>query len=43
MTIDGVLRSQLVRLLDWEDAHTGYATAIAVLRGVQPPGLPDSI
>ena len=22
MTIEGVLRSQLVRLLDWEDAHT---------------------
>ena len=22
MTIDGVLSSQLVRLLDWDDAHT---------------------
>jgi hypothetical protein len=47
MTIEGALRSQLVRLLAWEDAHTGYDTAIAVLpvdlRGVQPPGLPYSI
>ena len=40
------LREQLARLLDWEDAHTGFASAVAglpePLRGKQPAGLPYS-
>ena len=41
-----VLREQLAKLLDWEDAHAGFDKAVAdlppALRGVTPPGLPYS-
>jgi hypothetical protein len=40
------LRDHLVRLLDWEDAHVGFDTAIdgipPELRGVRPPGFDHS-
>lgn len=40
------LRAQLRRLLDWEDAHLNFDSAVAdlppQLRGRQPPGLPYS-
>ena len=40
------LREQLARLLQWEDAHPGFASAVAglpePLRGKQPAGLPYS-
>ncbi|HET8623809.1 MAG TPA: DinB family protein [Gemmatimonadales bacterium] len=46
MTNDQELRRQLVRLLDWEDAHIGLEAAAAdlppSLRGVRPAGLPHS-
>ena len=32
MTIEGVLSSQLVRLLDWEDAHTAQADILDFCR-----------
>ena len=39
---DQALRAQLVRILDWEDAHAGFDHAVAGLparlRGVTPPG-----
>ncbi|MBO0722340.1 MAG: DinB family protein [Blastocatellia bacterium] len=41
------LRKQLISILDWEDAHAGFAAAIdgipPDLRGVQPEGLPYSL
>lgn len=46
MTSDGPFREQLRRLLDWEDAHVGFDTAVAgipvKLRGRQPEGAPYS-
>ena len=40
------LRTQLVRLLDWEDAHVGFDAAVEglppPLRGVRPEGFPHS-
>jgi uncharacterized damage-inducible protein DinB len=43
---DGVLRAQLARLLDWEDAHAGFDAAVAGIppeaRGQRPAGLPHS-
>lgn len=40
------LRSQLARLLDWEDAHAGFDTAVngipPELRGVRPEGFPHT-
>jgi hypothetical protein len=42
----GELRDQLVRLLDWEDAHVGFDAVIdgipPEVRGAQPRGLPYS-
>jgi hypothetical protein len=44
---DAALRAQLRTLLDWEDAHVSFDSAIeglpAKLRGVAPKGLPYSI
>jgi uncharacterized damage-inducible protein DinB len=44
---DAALRAQLRKLLDWEDAHVSFDSAIAKLpaklRGVKPEGLPYSI
>ena len=41
------LRQQLVKLLDWEDAHASFDAAVegvpAELRGIQPNGLPYSL
>jgi len=41
-----LLRTQLARLLDWEDAHAGLEAAVAglplELRGTRPAGLPHS-
>lgn len=41
------LREQLVRMLDWEDAHANFDAAVngvpTELRGVQPNGLPYSL
>ena len=41
------LRQQLVKILDWEDAHAGLNTALKdippEIRGVQPDGLPYSL
>ena len=46
MTDDKAVRDQLRRLLDWEDAHVGFDTAVAnipvKLRGTKPKGLPYS-
>lgn len=46
MTDETLLRTQLARLLDWEDAHVGFDTAVADIpagsRGTQPSGLPYS-
>lgn len=43
---DDLLRTHVLRLLDWEDAHVGFDAAVAGLhpsqRGVRPPGLPFS-
>lgn len=43
---DTRLRDQLVRLLDWEEAHVGFAKAVdgipAGKRGVQPAGFEHS-
>jgi hypothetical protein len=40
------LRSHLIKLLDWSDAHVGFDSAVegipSVLRGKQPDGLPYS-
>lgn len=47
MTAPEALRIQLARLLDWEDAHVGFDTAVAdltpELRGVRPSGLAHSV
>ena len=44
---DAQMRDQLKKLLDWEDAHVGFGTAVAGVppeaRGKVPPGLPYSI
>lgn len=41
------LRNHLEKLLDWEDAHAGFDSAVEgippKLRGVQPEGLPYSL
>jgi len=46
MTDEKAVRDQLRRLLDWEDAHVGFDTAVAnipvKLRGTKPKGLPYS-
>jgi hypothetical protein len=46
MDATGLLRAQLVRILDWEDAHVGFEAAVAdlppTLRGSRPAGLPHS-
>jgi hypothetical protein len=43
---DRALRAQLQKLLDWEDAHAGFDSAIEGIppdkRGVAPNGLPHS-
>ncbi len=43
---DQALRGQLARILDWEEAHTGFDAAVADLpeaeRGARPSGLPYS-
>ena len=43
---DEALRTQLIRLLDWHDAHVDFDTAAGGippdLRGRTPPGLPHS-
>jgi uncharacterized damage-inducible protein DinB len=40
------IREQLAKLLNWEEAHTSFSSAVAdlpaALRGVQPAGLPYS-
>ena len=47
MTEEKVLRRLLSKLLDWEDAHVGFDTAVAgipaTLRGVRPDGAPHSL
>jgi uncharacterized damage-inducible protein DinB len=44
---DKALRAQLRKLLDWEDAHVSFDSAVAKLpsklRGAKPEGLPYSI
>ena len=46
MTEERALRRLLSKLLDWEDAHVGFDTAVAGipanLRGVRPAGAPHS-
>jgi hypothetical protein len=46
MTADATLRDHLRKLLEWEDAHVSFETAVggipAKLRGVVPPGLAHS-
>ncbi|MQA29359.1 MAG: DinB family protein [Luteitalea sp.] len=46
MSADVPFREQIARLLDWEDAHVSFDTAVAGIppdfRGRQPPGLPYS-
>ncbi len=41
------LRKQLVKILDWEDAHAGFDVAVEgvppEVRGIQPKGLPYSL
>lgn len=47
MIDDGALRAQLQRLLDWEDAHVSFGTAVegipARLRGQVPDGFAHSV
>lgn len=47
MDDDKSLRTHLLKLLDWEDAHVGFDTAVEGippdLRGVTPEGLPHSL
>jgi hypothetical protein len=47
MARDSALRDQLRKLLDWEDAHVGFDTAVAGIpaskHGVVPGGLPHSL
>ena len=44
---DAALREQLVRILDWEEAHTGFDKAVADLppdkRGARPAGVDHSV
>lgn len=46
MIEEKALRQLLSQLLDWEDAHVGFDTAVAgipaKLRGVRPAGAPHS-
>ena len=46
MATDDATREQLIKLLDWNDAHAGFDAAVAdlppALRGSQPKGLPYS-
>ncbi len=46
MTADAALRDHLRRLLDWEDAHVSFDTAVdgipAAVRGAVPAGHPHS-
>src|SRR5258705_10499706 len=46
MARDEPLRKQLMKLLDWEDAHVGFEAVVegvdAALRGVAPHGMPHS-
>jgi hypothetical protein len=46
MSNDKLVRDQLARLLDWQDAHVGFDTAIAGIpakfQGQRPEGLPYS-
>jgi hypothetical protein len=46
MTADRALREHLRKLLDWEDAHAGFDTAVAGIppevRGKTPDGVPHS-
>lgn len=46
MTTPDAMRQLIARLLDWEDAHTGFDAAVAnlpiPLRGTAPDGLPYS-
>ena len=46
MISEGIIRDQLRRLLDWEDAHVGFDAAVAAvplkLRGRKPEGAPYS-
>jgi hypothetical protein len=43
---DALVREQLQRVLEWEDAHAGFDTAVAGIpaeaRGKRPAGLPHS-
>jgi hypothetical protein len=43
---DALVREQLQRVLEWEEAHVGFDTAVAGIpaevRGKRPPGLPHS-
>ena len=45
--VDDPLRTHVLRLLDWEDAHVNFDSAVAGIplsqRGVTPPGLPYSV
>lgn len=47
MDRDASLRTHLRKLLDWEDAHVSFDTAVEglapALRGVVPKGLPHSV
>jgi hypothetical protein len=47
MAHDSALRDQIRTLLDWEDAHVGFDTAVegvpASKRGLVPDGLPHSL
>jgi hypothetical protein len=46
MSAETPFREQIARLLDWEDAHVSFATAVADIspehRGARPHGLPYS-
>ncbi len=46
MTESDILREQLVKLLDWQDAHVNFDAAVegipSPLQGVRPEGLPYS-
>ena len=46
MNQDDILREQLTKLLDWQDAHVGFDAAVEgippTLQGVRPEGLPYS-
>jgi len=47
MATDTSTRDHVSRLLEWEEAHVGFDTAVAGvpahMRGTRPPGLPHSI